>query len=96
MRKKRAFGISEADHPILSPLLKCDVHQQLIAFDIDNVAEGPLAATRKIEPNAAAAHEHVANRQVLKKVRQLRVHNIQLSSLGAGTDAEHRHQDKKY
>src|ERR1700760_2392167 len=85
------FTKSRVLHRSSSPLLKRDVHQQLIAFDIDYIAEGSLAAARKIEPHAAATNAHVANRQMLKKFRQRRVHNVQLSSLGAGADTKDRH-----
>src|SRR5260221_9625075 len=57
------------------PLFERDVHQHLIAFNIDHVAEGPLAAAGEVEPDTTAPGAHVANAQVLQKLRQPRVHH---------------------
>ena len=73
-----------------------DIHQHLVAFNVDHVAEGPLAAAREVEPDATAAHAHVANAQMLQKFRQRRVHDVQLFPVSAGTDTEHRHQNEKH
>src|SRR5882724_528769 len=78
------------------PLLERDVHQQLVAFNVDNVAEGPLAPAREVEPDAAAPDAHVANAQMFQKFRQRRVYDVQFSPVSAGTDTQHRHQDEKY
>ena len=67
---KPAFGISKKQisrsraisrSPDFSPFLKRYIHQQLIAFNVDDVAEGALTAAGEIEPHADAAHTHVAN-----------------------------------
>src|SRR5207302_3009800 len=55
-----------------------------------------VPAAGEIQSNAAAANTHVADAEVLQKFRQRRIHDIQLSSLGAGPDAEHGHQHEKY
>src|SRR5882724_2499139 len=78
------------------PLLERDVHQQLVAFNVDNVAEGPLAPACEVEPDAAATDAHVANAQMFQKFRQRRVHDVQFFPVSAGTDTQHRHQDEKY
>jgi len=91
------IGLSRStpDREIL-PLLKRHVHQQLVAFDVDDVAEGPLPTAGEVESNAAAAYAHVAYAEVFQKIGQRRIHNIQFSSGGAGPDAEHGQQHEKY
>ena len=77
-------------------LLERHVHQELVAFDINDVAESSLAAASEVQSYTAASHAHVANAQMVQKFRQRRIHNVQFSPLSAGTNTKHRHQDEKY
>ena len=43
--------------------LECHIHQQLVTFKINNVAEGAFATAFKIQPDPAIAHPHVAHLQ---------------------------------
>src|SRR5215469_16723143 len=53
-----------------SLLLKRHIHQQLIALDVDHVAEGAVAAASKVEVHAAASHAQVPDAQVIEEPRQ--------------------------
>ena len=50
----------------------------------------------KSRSNAAAAHAHIANVEVVQKLRQRRIHDIQFFLRRARTDTQHRHQNEKY
>src|SRR6478735_9132983 len=79
-----------------SPLLERHIHQQLVAFNVDDVTERPFSATCEVKSHAAATDAHVANAQMVQKFRQRRIHDVQLFPMRAGTDAQHRHQNEKY
>src|SRR5215467_13733742 len=76
--------------PLRSSLFKRHVHQQLVAFDIDHVAEGAVATTGKVQSHTAAAHAHIADAQLIEEPRQHGVYDVQFSALRAWPDAQHR------
>src|SRR5215472_5798590 len=76
-------------------LSKRHVYGQLVAFDVHHIAEGTVATAREIKTDAAVADAQVADIQVVKPLRQLRVDDVQLFSWRAGANAKNRNQDQK-
>lgn len=59
-----------------------NIDQQLLARDVDNIAERPLTLAREVERDAAIPNAQVAKVQKLKPVRQGWVHDVKFLASG--------------
>src|SRR5262252_3914057 len=80
---------------LFSLLLERHIHQQLVALDVDDVAECALAATGKVEIDPAVPDAQVADAQLIEERRQRGVNDIQLFAGRAGADSQHRGQEQE-
>src|SRR5260370_15812320 len=78
-----------------SPLLKSHVDQQLFALDVNNVAEGAVAAAGGVEVNAALADAQVTDVEMVEERGQRRADSVAVLSVRAWTGAKYRREHKK-
>ena len=55
---------------LLLSLLERNIHQHLVALNIHHIAECAITLPIEIKPNSAVAHAHIADAEVVKKIRQ--------------------------
>src|SRR5207302_5074919 len=96
-RIKGGPSLSRDDNLLIEDLfLEGDVHQQLVAFDLNDVAEGAAALAGKVEAYAAVADAQVADAQMLQPLRQHGIQDIQFALGSAGAQAQHGAQDQEH
>src|SRR5579884_1852213 len=68
---------------------ECNINQQLLARDIDHVAERPFTLACEVKRDTAVAHAQVANAEKIQPVRERGIHDIQLFPRSRWPNTEH-------
>src|SRR5205823_4565257 len=73
-------------------ILERHIDQQLLAMHIHNVAEGTIAAPSKVEAYTALPYLQISDMQLIEKIGQHRINDVQFFPVSARTNSQDRSQ----